>query len=65
MICNDARMLMSRSLDGELDPPEVEELRRHIEACPDCAGYERRMLAIDDLMDSLPRPGPRRTMRPR
>jgi len=58
MNCRAARRLLSRSLDGELEDPEVEELRRHLASCTNCAEYERRTLAVEDLLGSQPAPQP-------
>lgn len=58
MKCSAARVLVSRSLDGELDTTDVERLSRHLQSCPDCAAYERRLLAVENLIGSLPEPRP-------
>ena len=45
-VCEQARELSSRRLDGELSPFEEARLDGHLEACPGCRAFERDLAAV-------------------
>ena len=58
MECRDIRRSLPALLDGDLRPAPEAEVRRHLDACPECAAEYR--LFCDDLRladDSLAYPG--------
>ena len=52
--CEDARLLASLELDGELDELGALQLRRHLASCPDCASWVAEMLATTSLLRATP-----------
>jgi predicted anti-sigma-YlaC factor YlaD len=43
MDCDDARVLASADLDGQIDTTEARELEAHLAECADCAGWSASM----------------------
>lgn len=52
--CEDARLLASLELDGELDELGALQLRRHLERCPACALWVAEMRAVTTLLRAAP-----------
>ena len=52
--CEDARLLASLELDGELDELGALQLRRHLERCPECASWVAEMAAVTSLLRETP-----------
>ena len=52
--CEDARLLASLELDGELDELGALQLRRHLASCPDCALWVAEMAAVTSLLRETP-----------
>ncbi|HEC21674.1 MAG TPA: zf-HC2 domain-containing protein [Chloroflexi bacterium] len=53
MMAHDPYALMiSLSLDGLLDAEEEEDLHRHVQNCPTCAGVWRDMSTLDRVLNS-------------
>jgi anti-sigma factor RsiW len=52
--CEDARLLASLELDGELDEVGALQLRRHLASCPECASWVAEMMATTSLLRSTP-----------
>ena len=48
MTCEQVRSRLSWLLDGELEPSEAEELRRHARDCGKCGALFAEMQACDD-----------------
>ncbi len=48
MKCEDREILISREIDGELDSRRRAELEEHINQCPRCAEFARRLRLIHD-----------------
>ena len=58
MDCSEARVLISRAMDGELaDAPRL-HMQEHVKECPDCAAYVRQCRSLQDLIGKC---GPVRT----
>ena len=55
MDCQDFQLLISKSLDGELDAASLERLREHLSACPDCALVARDFESMDAELGPLVR----------
>jgi anti-sigma factor RsiW len=68
--CEEARELIEPSLDGELEAMDETRLRRHLEACPSCAGERRLAVRIQEelrrlrLAEVVPLAQRRRPVRP-
>jgi len=58
MDCREARLLISRGIDGELADAPRPGLDEHVKECPDCAAYMRQCHALQGLIG---RCGPVRT----
>ena len=52
--CEDARLLASLELDGELDELGALQLRRHLATCPECASWVAEMAAVTSLLRETP-----------
>jgi anti-sigma factor RsiW len=52
--CEDARLLASLELDGELDELGALQLRRHLERCPECARWVAEMAEVTSLLRETP-----------
>ena len=52
--CEDARLLASLELDGELDEVGALQLRRHLAICADCALWVAEMAAVTSLLRETP-----------
>ncbi len=50
MRCEDARVHISREIDGELPAGKREAMQRHVEQCADCARFAEQCRAIGSLM---------------
>ena len=51
--CDVIRDLFSPYLEGELDQRQMEEVRRHLDGCEDCAGIYETLASIVDVGASL------------
>ena len=56
MNCHDARDRLSDFLDEALGPPELAEVRAHLEGCPECRGELERLRATVSLLGRVERP---------
>jgi anti-sigma factor RsiW len=56
MNCHDARDRLSDFLDEALGPPELAEVRAHVEGCPECRGELERLRATVSLLARVERP---------
>jgi len=56
MNCHDARDRLSDFLDEALGPPELGEVRAHLEGCPECRGELERLRATVSLLGRVERP---------
>ena len=56
MNCHDARDRLSDFLDEALGPPELAEVRAHLEGCPECRGELERLRATVSLLARVERP---------
>lgn len=52
--CEDARLLASLELDGEIDELGAKQLRRHLASCPDCASWVAEMRSVTSLLRATP-----------
>jgi len=52
--CEEARLLASLELDGELDELGALQLRRHLAHCTDCARWVAEMAAVTSLLRETP-----------
>ena len=52
--CEDARLLASLELDGELDELGAVQLRRHLATCADCALWVAEMATVTSLLRETP-----------
>ena len=52
--CEDARLLASLELDGELGELGALQLRRHLARCPECATWVAEMAAVTSLLRETP-----------
>ncbi len=50
MRCRNARILISRGIDGKLPMADNASVQRHLEKCPDCAHYAERCRALQRLI---------------
>ena len=62
--CRRARILISLSIDGEIDVLRERELRRHLVACPRCCLLLQEYDAISTLLRSSRRERPSMPIRP-
>jgi anti-sigma factor RsiW len=62
--CRRARILISLSIDGEIDALRERELRRHLAACPRCSLLLHEHEAISTLLRSSRRERPSMPIRP-
>ncbi len=63
-----ARYLLQRSLDAELNAPEQATLAAHLAACPECSAYAQKMTGLEAQLRHLThqqwdRPAPRLSTR--
>ncbi len=59
MNCKQAEILLSRSLDGELDSPEQQKLlKEHLESCATCRKIENSWTTYGQYMRELEVPSP-------
>ena len=58
MICEEALLLMSARLDGELTPDEEAALAEHLAVCPACAELMESMRGLDTQLATLREPAP-------
>jgi len=56
MNCHDARDRLSDFLDEALGPPELAEVRAHLEGCPECRRELERLRATVSLLARVERP---------
>ena len=56
MNCHDARDRLSEFLDEALGPPELAEVRAHLEGCPECRRELERLRATVSLLARVERP---------
>jgi hypothetical protein len=56
--CERFRELAAGHLDRELSPAETEELRRHLEECPDCRLELERQRELKEVIDTMKLPEP-------
>jgi hypothetical protein len=56
MKCSEVKELIGLCLDSELDPRGAQEMRRHLEQCPDCAKLCRAEQALDAALRSKLQP---------
>ncbi len=56
MNCHDARDRLSDFLDEALGPPELAEVREHLEGCPECRRELERLRATVSLLARVERP---------
>lgn len=55
MTCKSALPLIEPYLDGELDAAQKADIERHLSECPDCAGSQQRLSALQtDLRNFAP-----------
>ncbi|OEF96907.1 hypothetical protein BHF71_04045 [Vulcanibacillus modesticaldus] len=52
--CQEAKMLISQNLDGELNELEQKQLKEHLFSCLDCQEYQQKIKKLDDHLSSLP-----------
>jgi anti-sigma factor RsiW len=52
------RARLSDYLDGSLPTPELDDMRQHLDSCPDCQAYWRTMLRLINTTGQLPRSSP-------
>lgn len=58
MSCDPFRELVSRHLDGDLDPTEVDALGKHLADCPSCRAFDSEAMALRSTMDLRATPTP-------
>ncbi len=60
MTCQHARAQLEDYIDGELAPDQVDQLKRHLETCPDCRAEYEDGLHIKSILgnQAFPEPGP-------
>lgn len=58
MNCEQAMEWMSVMLDGELEQPQADALRAHLETCPDCRRLMEAMEGLEQKVSSLREPAP-------
>ena len=44
------QLMIQQHIDNVLSPAEEEQLRQHLDVCPDCAAYLRDLTALDELL---------------
>jgi len=54
MVMTHVNHRMAAWLAGELEPTELEDFERHLDACPDCAREAEQARRVWDLVDVLP-----------
>jgi anti-sigma factor RsiW len=54
MTCADLVMLVTDYLEGNLSWSERRRFKRHLKACPPCAGYLAQMKQVIETMGGLP-----------
>jgi len=54
MDCGRYRLMISKELDGELNPSEEAELREHLSVCPDCMRFYRLVNGVDLVYQKMP-----------
>jgi len=50
--CEHMHLLIQADVDGELEPAEAARVSRHVEACPDCAQLQMRLVALSNRVRS-------------
>ena len=55
MKCDDVRILIDDSVDGELQPPSRDEVARHLRECATCRDEEHAVRALLSAAAALPR----------
>lgn len=61
MSCPYARDDLSAYIDGEADPATREQIRKHLQVCPDCRREVAWLSTVAQMVRGLPRTEPRRT----
>ena len=54
MTCREIQDILSAYIDGELTPQEMDTVKRHLDACPDCREVHQQMLRLVQLVGALP-----------
>jgi anti-sigma factor RsiW len=59
------RARLSDYLDGSLPTLELDDMRQHLDSCPDCQAYWRTLLRLINTTGQLPRRTPSPSLRER
>ena len=59
------RARLSDYLDGSLPTVELDDMRQHLDGCPDCQAYWRTLLRLINTTGQLPRVAPSQATRER
>ena len=53
MNCDKIQIQLSEMIDGELAPELIDEVRSHLESCPECRKFYEKLRALDSNIDGF------------